>query len=118
MGSQKMTFGRVGSLLVLLVLTGPPPPACWCSALPPDPPQVGVHTGPAPVYSRAGPTHPGRSPATRRSEAGTLRGSSAANQGSHNSNNQNNVITISNSNIISNFNTNDANVVNILPWPG
>ena len=172
-----MTFGRAGSILGLLVLTSTVPLSWRCSALP-HPPQVGLHSGPAPVYSREGlprprissgvksegklvarrmmvrlflaqarPSHrviisganiinlpsPGAGQdsiwwgqvrninnfkATFLFSAPTLM-MNTANQGSnsHNSNNGN-VNTVSSSNIVSNFNTNNANVVNILPSPG
>merc|ERR1712062_848452 len=109
MGSQKMTFDRVGSILGLIVLTAPS--VWWCSALPLPPPQVGLHSGPAPVYSREGLPIP-RVSSARKGEAGT--GTNTANQGSRSDNSNNNrynVNTISSSNIISSFNTNKANVV-------
>ena len=173
-----MSFGRVGSILGLLVLTVPL--SCWCSALP-EPPQVGLDSGPAPVYSREGLLLP-RIPSGRRSEGrlaarrlmvmvrlilansqpshhvvisganiinlpspgpgqdwiwsrqvrninnfkttflfpAATQGMNKANQGSNSqsSNNRNNVNTVSSSNIVSNFNTNNANVVNILPSSG
>ena len=175
-----MSFGRVGSILGLLVLTVPL--SCWCSALP-EPPQVGLDSGPAPVYSREGLPLP-RIPSGRRSEGrlaarrlmvmvrlilansqpshhvvisganiinlpspgpgqdwiwsrqvrninyfkttfsfpAATQGMNKAIQGSNSqsqsSNNRNNVNTVSSSNIVSNFNTNNANVVNILPSLG